>query len=633
MNSKGANVIFTSIMIILLSVTAMIIIIGFVLPFFTSLREEMKFNQNKENLILINKEFAELKTNDIDTFKNLNLDVVDEIVFDEKTNAVYIKQKISSNTFKNFKDSNIGNLSIIKANGLMTFTLYLDGVVTLEKTVVVNGNYPLRLTIIDIVNNIPVVSITPYLGQVYFTINPKISTFIGELNITINATPEDANIYYTLDGSEPTESSIPYTRPFTITDSATIKTRGYANGYAESAITSRKYIKLIQIIYRKKITIDHKKVDDNLTDFPVLISIRDENLVSLAKEDGSDIYFTSSDGTTRLKREIESFTDINLFRKKITINHTKVESTLTNFPILIKLTDVNLTSFAQSDGSDIYFTLSDGTTRLKREIEDYNSETGTLVAWVKIPELSSTADTNFYMYFGDKTESNSNDKDVWNSDYNAVYHMNDKTNSTMLDSTAFENDVTKKGANEPNQIIGKIGYAQDFDGTDDYAVMKNAVEVVSVSFWINGIEGISGADYIIGGQGSGDGGFRYLDNDSSWLMYYGTGYKSLVWNHGGNETGWHLINIERSITDIRDFNVYVDGENIGITTANTTTPAKIYFNQIGRRYMLYNLDGVLDEIQYRNKNKSAEWIKTEYNNQSSPETFYNIGNLEELQDY
>ena len=569
MNSKGANVIFTSIMIILLSVTAMIIIIGFVLPFFTSLREEMKFNQNKENLILINKEFAELKTNDIDTFKNLNLDVVDEIVFDEKTNAVYIKQKISSNTFKNFKDSNIGNLSIIKANGLMTFTLYLDGVVTLEKTVVVNGNYPLRLTIIDIVNNIPVVSITPYLGQVYFTINPKISTFIGELNITINATPEDANIYYTLDGSEPTESSIPYTRPFTITDSATIKTRGYANGYAESAITSRKYIKLIQIIYRKKITIDHKKVDDNLTDFPVLISIRDENLVSLAKEDGSDIYFTSSDGTTRLKREIE----------------------------------------------------------------DYNSETGTLVAWVKIPELSSTADTNFYMYFGDKTESNSNDKDVWNSDYNAVYHMNDKTNSTMLDSTAFENDVTKKGANEPNQIIGKIGYAQDFDGTDDYAVMKNAVEVVSVSFWINGIEGISGADYIIGGEGNEDGGFRYLDNDSSWLMYYGTGYKSLVWNHGGNETGWHLINIERSITDIRDFNVYVDGENIGITTANTTIPAKIYFNQIGRRYMLYNLDGVLDEIQYRNKNKSAEWIKTEYNNQSSPETFYNIGNLEELQDY
>ncbi|HRS42760.1 MAG TPA: chitobiase/beta-hexosaminidase C-terminal domain-containing protein [Candidatus Diapherotrites archaeon] len=74
------------------------------------------------------------------------------------------------------------------------------------------------------------------------TINPKISTFIGELNITINATPEDANIYYTLDGSEPTESSIQYAGPFTITDSATIKARGYANGYAESAITSRKYV-------------------------------------------------------------------------------------------------------------------------------------------------------------------------------------------------------------------------------------------------------------------------------------------------------------------------------------------------------------------------------------------------------
>lgn len=240
MNSKGANVIFTSIMIILLSVAAMIIIVGFVVPFFNSLREEMKFNQNKENLLLINKEFVELKSNDINTFKNLNLNVVSEIIFDAETNTVYIKQKISNNSFNNFKDTNIGNLSIEKANGLMTFTLYLDGVVTLEKSTVVNGNNTLRLTIKDIVNNIPIISITQYHGQVYLTIDPKISAFISSLEITINSTPE-ANIYYTLDGSEPTQSSTLYTGPFTIYDSRTIKARGYANGYTDSAIISRSY--------------------------------------------------------------------------------------------------------------------------------------------------------------------------------------------------------------------------------------------------------------------------------------------------------------------------------------------------------------------------------------------------------
>jgi len=231
-------------MIILLSVAAMIIIIGLVVPFFTSLREEINFNHNKENLILINQELLDLKTNDINTFKNLNLDVVDEIVFDATTNTVYIKQKISNNSFKNFKDANYGNLAIVKANGLMTFTLYLDGIFTLDKTIVINGNYTLRLTISDIINGIPVISITQYLGQVYLTISPKFNTFIGSLEIILTATPTDANIYYTTDSSEPTQESTLYTEPFTITDSTTIKARGYADGYIPSAIISKQFIGL-----------------------------------------------------------------------------------------------------------------------------------------------------------------------------------------------------------------------------------------------------------------------------------------------------------------------------------------------------------------------------------------------------
>lgn len=247
MNSKGANVIFTSIMIILLSVAAMIIIIGLIVPFFTSLKEEINFNHNKENLILINQELVELKTNDINTFKNLNLDVVDEIVFDATTNTVYIKQKIANNSFKNFKDVNYGNLSIVKANGLMIFTLYLDGIVTLNETTVINNNFTLKATIVDIVNDVRVISITQYLGQVYLTISPTLNTFIRSLEITLTATPTDANIYYTTDGTEPTESSTLYTEPFTITESTTIKARAYSNHYTSSPIISRKYFGVLVI--------------------------------------------------------------------------------------------------------------------------------------------------------------------------------------------------------------------------------------------------------------------------------------------------------------------------------------------------------------------------------------------------
>jgi len=49
--------------------------------------------------------------------------------------------------------------------------------------------------------------------------------------------------------------------------------------------------------YRKKITIDHAKVDANLTDFPVLVKLNDDNFdFSKAQEDGTDVLFTDDSG-------------------------------------------------------------------------------------------------------------------------------------------------------------------------------------------------------------------------------------------------------------------------------------------------------------------------------------------------
>ncbi len=244
MNSKGANVVFTNIMIILLSVVAMTVIIALVAPYFTALKEQANFKQNKENLLLINQELVDLKNFDINTIKDLEIDIADEITFDATANTVTIKQKISNNSFKDFKDTNIGNLTIVKGNGLMTFTLYLDGIVTLDASIVINSNVTLKLQIVDIISDIPVVSIIQYLGQVYLTITPRTSTFLVSQEITITSTPDDANVYYTTDGSEPTQESTLYTAPFTITDSTTIKARGYANGYTNSAIVSRNYVSI-----------------------------------------------------------------------------------------------------------------------------------------------------------------------------------------------------------------------------------------------------------------------------------------------------------------------------------------------------------------------------------------------------
>ena len=76
-------------------------------------------------------------------------------------------------------------------------------------------------------------------------------------------------------------------------------------------------------------------------------------------------------------------------RKAITVNNGQVKGALTNFPMLYSVTDPNLIGSAQPSGNDILFTASDGVTKLNHEIESFNGATGALAAWVKIPALQS----------------------------------------------------------------------------------------------------------------------------------------------------------------------------------------------------------------------------------------------------
>lgn len=120
------------------------------------------------------------------------------------------------------------------------------------------------------------------------------------------------------------------------------------------------------------------------------------------------------------------------YRKPITIDQTQVSGTsnLTDFPVVISETDADLADSANggnvqsSNGYDIRFELSDGT-KLDHEIEKYVNTTGELVAHVRIPSLSATADTEIYMYYGnpDVATTEENAVGVWESSYKAVYHL------------------------------------------------------------------------------------------------------------------------------------------------------------------------------------------------------------------
>jgi Domain of unknown function (DUF2341) len=134
------------------------------------------------------------------------------------------------------------------------------------------------------------------------------------------------------------------------------------------------------------------------------------------------------------------------YRRAITIDHTKVAADQTDFPVLISLTsDAGLTAHAQPSGNDILFTLGDQKTKVPHRIESYTSTTGALVAWVKVPTLSSTTNTVLYMYYGDPTASVQQDasgswsyrfKGTWNRDAVKSWVMT-KYNNQMNPSTFY----------------------------------------------------------------------------------------------------------------------------------------------------------------------------------------------------
>lgn len=93
-------------------------------------------------------------------------------------------------------------------------------------------------------------------------------------------------------------------------------------------------------------------------------------------------------------------------RMPILIDSGNFPTDRTNYVILIDITDADLRTLdnggyvVNDDGSDIAFTDANKIDHIPGKVQIYNPATGHLVAWVKVPAISSAADTLFYLYCG-----------------------------------------------------------------------------------------------------------------------------------------------------------------------------------------------------------------------------------------
>ena len=119
-----------------------------------------------------------------------------------------------------------------------------------------------------------------------------------------------------------------------------------------------------------------------------------------------------------------------LYRVKITVSSSQVSGDLVNFPVYLDLSilPANFFSHVKSDGSDIVITSSDGITKLPRELVSINTVAHTGELYFRAPTLSSSSDTDFYIYYGNSSANESNDASVW-SNYVGVWHLNENVPS------------------------------------------------------------------------------------------------------------------------------------------------------------------------------------------------------------
>jgi hypothetical protein len=334
-----------------------------------------------------------------------------------------------------------------------------------------------------------------------------------------------------------------------------------------------------------------------------------------------------------VSRPFDPFDEGWQYCKKITIDYTKVAGDLINFPVLISVVDPDLRNKAQDDGDDILFMDGSGVAKkLFHEFEQFDGSSGELVAWVKIPSLSSSVDTIFYIYYGNPNCSNQDFPElVWDTNYKGIWHLGEGGMGIRHDSTICNNDGTPENYDGDEATIGKVEGADNFDGDDsdygDNIVIPHDSSLDGYTEWT--FEGWCKLDSF-GGDTHED---RIFDKDERYafaLEDSGENEHIAIWVGGSFfdskdldfTTGiWYYISVT---ADGESGKYYVDGLYKDSNTFNLMTGGSGVL-RIGSYCYYENLDGIIDEVRISNTVRSSGWISTTFNSINNPTSFLSFG--------
>jgi hypothetical protein len=259
--------------------------------------------------------------------------------------------------------------------------------------------------------------------------------------------------------------------------------------------------------------------------------------------------------------------------------------------------------------------------------------TGTGELHVLIPFLDSSQDTVLSIYADGSSADYAVDDPfgrnaVW-GDYSRVFHLR-----SLVDSTGNSSDLTAVATASVDDIDSPLGRGATLDGNSDYFTGDNPSYTTgdfTLQAWVKTSD-VARNDIATAGDG-GPGSERFGLNQSGTGVLSGAidDGSSAVFPSGSTsltDNAWHSTHavFDRSASIYG----YVDG-SLDYTSASISGVGSVLSAEplyIGARDGGVGVrtdqvwDGALSEVRFRPSDLSANWITTEYNNQSDPSSFY-----------
>lgn len=311
--------------------------------------------------------------------------------------------------------------------------------------------------------------------------------------------------------------------------------------------------------------------------------------------------------------------------------------TLTNFPVLVRLSEANIAGFSYSDfkcenGGDLRFAIKSGQ-MLPYEIQKWDEEGESLV-WVRVPEL--TADTEIRAYYGSDSADVAVPTRVWSDNFLGVWHLDTVTDGATPDATGHGLAATNRYPTKAvlDSSVGAIG------GSINNSMAQGSL---TPSF----TNQFCGSRFTVSGwfkRGSGGfGNSRFLSTKRSWNAEVGfefdtssSGSTALtITTHGGSSRIYPPCKPQEG-NDWKKYTLVFDNKLFTFYTNGVPTMVEQSFTppvhgetgfSIGNNAALTetSFPGNIDEVRFATFVESADWAKAEYDTETSPTFLSNTG--------